>query len=178
MPRTGSLADDEHATLNSFVVRQPEVLAMFVSEVFRAGPRRCSPIIDEIDPLRSMASTPGPRSEAGGTARHDIILNFAARKMGMEKLSPAQRGEYLATLTGWELDEARDGMRKSFAFADFGEAFGFMTRVALLAEKADHHPEWSNVWNRVDIFLSTHDAGGLSVRDVALAQAIEQLSRH
>jgi 4a-hydroxytetrahydrobiopterin dehydratase len=60
-------------------------------------------------------------------------------------------------------------------FADFSEAFAFMTRVALLAEKADHHPEWSNVWNRVDILLTTHDAGGLSTRDIAMAQAIDAL---
>lgn len=95
----------------------------------------------------------------------------------MEKLSSAQRQEHLPALAGWDLDETADGLRKSFVFADFGEAFGFMVRVALLAEKADHHPEWSNVWNRVEIFLTTHDAGGLSMRDVALAEAIEQLLR-
>ena len=64
---------------------------------------------------------------------------------------------------------------RRFTFADFSEAFAFMTRVALLAEKADHHPEWSNVWNRVDITLTTHDAGGLSARDVDLAKAIGEL---
>ena len=62
-----------------------------------------------------------------------------------------------------------------FSFADFSQAFGFMTRVALLAEAADHHPEWSNVWNRVDILLTTHDAGGLSMRDADLARAIDAL---
>ncbi len=67
-------------------------------------------------------------------------------------------------------------MRRRFTFADFGQAFGFMAQVALLAEKADHHPEWSNVWNRVDILLTTHDAGGLSARDVALARQIDGLS--
>ena len=69
--------------------------------------------------------------------------------------------------------EGRDAIAKSFRFADFNAAFAFMTRVALMAEKSDHHPEWFNVWNRVDIVLSTHDAGGLSERDVALAQFID-----
>lgn len=92
----------------------------------------------------------------------------------MNKLTPTQREEHLPALTGWELDEGRDGLRKTFVFADFPEAFGFMARIALLAEKADHHPEWSNVWNRVEILLTTHDAGGLSMRDVELAEAIER----
>ena len=67
----------------------------------------------------------------------------------------------------------RNGIAKSFKFADFGAAFAFMTRVALEAEKADHHPEWSNVWNRVDILLSTHSAGGVTEKDIALAKRIE-----
>jgi 4a-hydroxytetrahydrobiopterin dehydratase len=69
----------------------------------------------------------------------------------------------------------RDAIAKNFAFADFSEAWAFMSRVALLAEKHDHHPEWSNVWNRVAITLSTHDAGGLSARDLAMASAIDAL---
>lgn len=96
----------------------------------------------------------------------------------MNKLTQPQREEYLPALTGWELDEDRDGLRKSFVFADFTEAFGFMAQVALLAEKMDHHPEWSNVWNRVEIFLTTHDAGGLSMRDVELVEAIERAFAH
>ena len=92
----------------------------------------------------------------------------------VEKLTPAERERLLPTLDGWTLDEARDGIAKSYRFADFTRAFAFMTRVALLAEKADHHPEWSNVWNRVDILLTTHDAKGLSMRDIALAQAIDR----
>ncbi len=90
------------------------------------------------------------------------------------KLTEAQRAELLPTLPGWEPDAARDGIRKSFRFKDFTQAFGFMARVALLAEKADHHPEWFNVYNRVDILLTTHDADGLSMRDIELARAIEQ----
>lgn len=91
----------------------------------------------------------------------------------MEKLTQAERERLLPTLDGWTLDEARDGIFKRYKFADFPEAFAFMTRVALLAEKADHHPEWSNVWNRVDILLTTHDAKGLSMRDIQLARAID-----
>ncbi len=75
----------------------------------------------------------------------------------------------------WELVEGRDAIARSFRFADFSGAFAFMTRVALLAEKLDHHPEWSNVYNRVDIVLSTHDAGGLTARDLDLARAIDRL---
>lgn len=95
--------------------------------------------------------------------------------MTVEQLSDEDRAEALDTLDEWDYDEARDAITRSFTFADFSEAFGFMARVALLAEKADHHPEWSNVWNRVDIALTTHDAGGLSHKDVALAEAIDGL---
>lgn len=91
-------------------------------------------------------------------------------------LSETEREEALASLTGWTLDPLRDAIVKSFRFKDFGEAFAFMTRVALEAEKADHHPEWSNVWNRVDILLSTHSAGGLTGKDVALARKIEAIA--
>lgn len=93
----------------------------------------------------------------------------------MEPLSEAERAEALEDLPDWDHDEARDAITRTFTFADFSEAFAFMTRVAMLAEKADHHPEWSNVWNRVDVLLTTHDAGGLSGRDVEMAQAIEAL---
>jgi 4a-hydroxytetrahydrobiopterin dehydratase len=82
--------------------------------------------------------------------------------------------QVLATLPGWREDGAV--IAKSFAFADFSAAFGFITRVALAAEKADHHPEWTNVWNRVDIRLTSHDAGGVTARDFALADAIEAIA--
>lgn len=95
--------------------------------------------------------------------------------MAIEPLSEAEREDALEGLPDWDWDEARDAITRSFAFADFPEAFAFMTRVALVAEKADHHPEWSNVWNRVEIALTTHDAGGLSHRDVELAEAIDAL---
>ena len=90
----------------------------------------------------------------------------------IEKLSPADRAAALAELPGWEDAPGRDAIAKSFRFVDFNEAFGFMARVALMAERLDHHPEWFNVWNKVDVTLSTHDAGGVSRRDVALARFI------
>lgn len=94
----------------------------------------------------------------------------------IEQLDEDERAAALDELDEWDHDEARDALTRTFTFADFVEAFGFMTRVAMLAEKADHHPEWSNVYNRVDIVLTTHDAGGLSVRDVAMAKAIDGLA--
>ena len=92
------------------------------------------------------------------------------------KLSDQERSKALTGLPGWEWDAAHQAIRKRFTFRDFSEAFGFMTRVALAAERADHHPEWSNVWNRVDIALTTHDAGGLTHKDTALAKRIEALA--
>ena len=92
------------------------------------------------------------------------------------KLEAAQRNAALAELVGWKLVDGRDALTRSLTFADFSAAFGFMTRVALAAEKLDHHPEWSNVWNRVEITLSTHDAGGLTQRDVDLAKIIDKLA--
>ena len=92
----------------------------------------------------------------------------------MDKLLPAARDEALAALPGWTYDARRDGIERRFTFADFGEAFAFMTRVALAAERADHHPEWSNVWNRVDIFLTTHSAKGLTRLDIDLARKIDR----
>jgi 4a-hydroxytetrahydrobiopterin dehydratase len=94
----------------------------------------------------------------------------------VEKLDDAGRANLAAELPGWAMVDGRDAIRRSFRFADFSAAWGFMTRVALLAEAQDHHPEWSNVWNRVEITLSTHDAGGLSARDVRLAKAIDALA--
>lgn len=93
----------------------------------------------------------------------------------VEKLGPAERAALAQDLPAWSLVEGRDAITRSFRFRDFTEAWGFLSRVALLAEKHDHHPEWSNVWNRVEITLSTHDAGGLTRRDVALAKAIDAL---
>jgi 4a-hydroxytetrahydrobiopterin dehydratase len=93
----------------------------------------------------------------------------------IETLTPEERAEALDHLPDWDFDDAHDGLVRIFLFADFSEAFAFMTRVALLAEAQDHHPEWSNVWNRVEILLTTHDAAGLSARDIKLAQSIDAL---
>ena len=95
--------------------------------------------------------------------------------MNVPQLTVEERQSWLSALSEWRL--ARDGsaIERHFAFADFSEAFAFMTRVALLAEKRDHHPEWFNVYNRVEITLTTHDAGGLSLRDMKLAKAIDAL---
>ena len=87
-----------------------------------------------------------------------------------------ERAAALAALPNWSYDAEARAIHRSFRFNDFSEAFGFMTRVALAAEKADHHPDWSNVWNRVDVALTTHDAGGLTARDIALAKAIDALA--
>jgi 4a-hydroxytetrahydrobiopterin dehydratase len=91
------------------------------------------------------------------------------------KLDPAAVQQRLAGLAGWSLDG--DALSRSFRFADFDAAFGFMTRVALAAAALDHHPEWSNVWNRVDVRLTTHDAGGLTELDFALAERMDRLAR-
>jgi 4a-hydroxytetrahydrobiopterin dehydratase len=89
------------------------------------------------------------------------------------KLTGKARSDALATLEGWSDVQGRDAIQKSFKFDDFNQAWGFLTRVALAADKADHHPEWSNVYNKVEIVLSTHDAGGFSEKDVALARFID-----
>jgi 4a-hydroxytetrahydrobiopterin dehydratase len=91
------------------------------------------------------------------------------------KLTDAERSAALTALSAWTHEPQRDAITRKFKFADFSAAFAFMTRVALLAEKADHHPEWSNVYNRVEILLTTHDADGLSQRDVDMAAAIDAL---
>lgn len=95
--------------------------------------------------------------------------------MPTKTLSDAERDDFLSEHGEWRHDAKRDAITRRFTFADFSAAFAFMTRVALLAEKFDHHPEWSNVYSRVDLTLTTHDAGGLSARDVAMAEAIEGL---
>ena len=93
-----------------------------------------------------------------------------------KRLSAEARNEALVTLTGWRLVEGREAITKRFIFRDFSEAFGWMTRVALLAEKMDHHPEWSNVYKTVEVTLATHDAGGLTELDVKLARAMDALA--
>ena len=91
------------------------------------------------------------------------------------RLSDSERAALATMVPGWSLVNGRDAIERSLQFRDFSEAWGFMNRVALLAESQNHHPEWSNVWNRVRIELSTHDAGGLTSNDLRLAQAINAL---
>jgi len=93
-----------------------------------------------------------------------------------QKLTGAARGTALGRLKGWSEVEGRDAITRKFVFADFNQAFGFMTRAALVAEKLDHHPEWFNVYKTVDVTLSTHDAGGLTELDVKLAEAMDRLA--
>lgn len=96
--------------------------------------------------------------------------------MQVSKIDEADRAAVLEQLPLWSYDADAQGIRRTLRFADFAEAFGFMARVAILAEKADHHPEWFNVYNRVEILLTTHDASGLSRRDVELAAAIDAIA--
>jgi 4a-hydroxytetrahydrobiopterin dehydratase len=91
------------------------------------------------------------------------------------RLSPGEIADHLAALPGWTL--ADGALKRDFEFADFSEAFGFMARVALAAEKMDHHPDWSNVYSRVSVSLSTHDAGGVTELDVRLAGVMQRLMK-
>ena len=93
-----------------------------------------------------------------------------------QKLTADARKAALAKLPGWSEAKDRDAITKTFVFRDFNEAFGFMTRAALVAEKLDHHPEWFNVYKTVTVTLSTHDAGGLTERDITLAEAMNRLA--
>jgi 4a-hydroxytetrahydrobiopterin dehydratase len=95
----------------------------------------------------------------------------------MEKLDSAARAAFLREFPEWREAEGRDAIARLFLFEDFNRAFGFMTRVALLAEKLDHHPEWFNVYNRIEVTLATHDAGGVTEKDIAMAKAMEAYSK-
>jgi 4a-hydroxytetrahydrobiopterin dehydratase len=94
----------------------------------------------------------------------------------MKPLSESDRSELLPNLKGWVLAEGRDAIQKRFVFIDFTAAFGWMTRVALAAERMNHHPEWFNVYRTVDVTLSTHDAKGLTRRDVELAKTMDEFA--
>ena len=93
-----------------------------------------------------------------------------------DKLTGSARTSALAKLRGWSEVKGRDAINKKFSFKDFNEAFGFMLRAALIAEKLDHHPEWFNVYNRVEVTLSTHDAGGVTARDIKLAEEMDRIA--
>ena len=94
----------------------------------------------------------------------------------IERLSAEARKAALWELAGWSEVAGREAIAKTFVFKDFNEAFGFMARAALVAEKMDHHPEWSNVYKTVDVVLSTHDAGGVTQKDIALANAMDKFA--
>lgn len=94
----------------------------------------------------------------------------------IQKLSANERSKLGSTLPAWQPVEGRDAIRRQLQFADFNAAFGFMTRVAIKAQEMNHHPEWSNVYNRVEITLATHEAGGLTTRDVELARFIDLIA--
>ena len=94
----------------------------------------------------------------------------------IDKLGEADRTAAVGKLKGWSYDDKANAVVQDFKFKDFSEAFAFMTRVALLAQSANHHPELSNVYNKVSIRLTTHDAGGVTAKDIALAQAIDKLT--
>lgn len=93
-----------------------------------------------------------------------------------QKLTDNDRRAALDRLKEWRMVEGRDAITRSYRFKDFNGAFGFMTRVALKAERMDHHPEWFNVWNKVDVILSTHAAGGLTDLDIQLAEAMDRMA--
>lgn len=93
-----------------------------------------------------------------------------------QPLSAEARATALRELSGWSEAQGREAIARTFTFTDFNEAFGFMTRVALVAEKADHHPEWRNVYRTVEVVLTTHDAGGVTMRDIELAKAMNAIA--
>lgn len=93
-----------------------------------------------------------------------------------QKLDEAARKGLAARLPHWRMVDGRDAIARTFTFKDFNAAFGFMTRAALVAERMNHHPEWFNVWNRVEVTLSTHDAGGLTEKDLKLAEALDRIA--
>jgi 4a-hydroxytetrahydrobiopterin dehydratase len=95
----------------------------------------------------------------------------------VQKLSAETRKAALKELSGWQEVKGRDAIERTFSFKDFNEAFGFMSRAALVAEKSDHHPEWRNVYKTVEVVLSTHDAGGVTSRDVDLAKAMNAIAK-
>ncbi len=93
-----------------------------------------------------------------------------------KRLTDVERGAALGRLKGWTLVDGREAITKRFTFPDFNAAFGFMTRAALVAERMNHHPEWYNVWNKVDVTLATHDAGGLTPLDIRLAEEMDTIA--
>src|SRR5690606_18528355 len=130
--------------------------------------RSLGPATSAHSALRSPASFACPLAPPAPIAQASSAMPAAPR------LSSDARAAALAALPGWRAVPGRDAITRSLKFADFAAAFGFMAQVALIAERMNHHPEWFNVYSKVDITLSTHDAGGLTSLDVALAEAIDR----
>ncbi|XP_001662676.2 putative pterin-4-alpha-carbinolamine dehydratase [Aedes aegypti] len=127
----------------------------------------------------SISSSSSSASSIGSTTQSVSPVSASAKKRKMVvKLTEDQRKEQLQPLldAGWTMVTGRDAIYKEYLFKNFNEAFGFMTRVALLADKMDHHPEWFNVYNKVQVTLATHDCSGLSERDVKLAKFLEEIA--
>ncbi len=103
---------------------------------------------------------------------------MAQEKASREKLTSIRRSQALSRVPAWKEVAGRDAIARKFTFKDFNEAFGFMARVALVAEQMNHHPEWSNIWRTVEVTLSTHDAGGLTELDIRLAEVMDKIAGH
>jgi 4a-hydroxytetrahydrobiopterin dehydratase len=118
-----------------------------------------------------------PKREFPGGAAWARSATRKGNSMSNERLSDAELGDLLETLEGWEKVDGRDAIRKTFVFADFVEAFGWMSKVALTAEKMDHHPEWYNVYKTVEVTLTTHDSDGVTGKDAELAKAMDRMAQ-
>ena len=162
----------ERLVVGQFLNREHNVAEMFRELHRQSGDRRAA---DRLDRVGIGCFAVECRLPAHARS-HTRWRRIAARDMRMiEALNETERAEALDGLDEWDYDDARDAITRTIVFADFVEAFGFMTQVALIAERANHHPEWKNVWNRVEILLTTHDAGGLSPRDIEMAEAIDAI---
>jgi 4a-hydroxytetrahydrobiopterin dehydratase len=126
--------------------------------------------------MPKAASIGGQDRRSGNERKARPVMGATARKGDSIVMSKQPTAAELASLTHWTIDTAGKSIHRQLKFADFNEAWGFMNRVALLAESHNHHPNWSNVWNTVDITLSTHDAGGLTGKDLTLARAIDAIA--
>jgi 4a-hydroxytetrahydrobiopterin dehydratase len=121
--------------------------------------------------------TIGPPPRPDAIRQRANAVTRAQEEQGMAKtLDNVARTGLAQRIPGWRMVEGRDAITRTFTFRDFNEAFGFMTRAALVAEQMNHHPEWFNVWSRVEVTLSTHDAGGLTEHDVKLAEAMNKIA--
>ena len=131
--------------------------------------------IEGLFATRGLKMPPSNAKQALRPRGADILPNPVGSAPGMIwRLDAAQLPDLLAPLAGWSLDPAATAISRHLEFADFGEAFAFMTRVALAAERRDHHPDWSNAYNVVEVTLTTHDAGGLTMKDIEMARLIDR----